>query len=331
MYKAEKQAANAAKLSVLMAEDNAPDWIGKALGRLDSETGKLNRYYLLRSTVHWMIAQGYIPVGTLSEVTVEHLESISIDCWNAWLRHIDAELAASTAESTRAAVSGSLQYLADLEVIRKNPLRSPGIRKKRGARTSRKLDTKLPTEAQVKRLVAAVQDRDDAFLSERNRAIVGVALGTALRESEIAGLDISDVHLDAPHPCVTVLRKGSYAAGDREDVLLTATAIDALERWLQELPLLRFDYGIPDGPALFVTKKGSRIREAEIRSMIQTASDGEITPQMLRHYCLTRLYEQTKDLALVQSQAGHTDVKTTFGFYVHQADDAADKLAGLRI
>ena len=72
---------------------------------------------------------------------------------------------------------------------------------------------------------------------------------------------------------------------------------------------------------VFTTTKGKPVKDAYIRKMmrqkaIKASIEKIITFHSLRHTSLTRLYEKTKDIRLVQEVAGHSDISTTM-VYTH--------------
>lgn len=72
---------------------------------------------------------------------------------------------------------------------------------------------------------------------------------------------------------------------------------------------------------VFRTTKGKPVKDAYIRKMIRQKAikagiEKVITFHSLIHTALTRLYEKTKDIRLVQDVAGHADISTTM-IYTH--------------
>ncbi len=73
--------------------------------------------------------------------------------------------------------------------------------------------------------------------------------------------------------------------------------------------------GARPGSRLFVNERGGDLSYRSLWSRVtiigRAAGTGKLTPHMLRHTCLTMLYNIDKDLRFVQDQAGHASIKTT--------------------
>jgi integrase/recombinase XerD len=71
---------------------------------------------------------------------------------------------------------------------------------------------------------------------------------------------------------------------------------------------------------VFTTLKGQKLKDTYLRKMIRVkgmiATGRRVHFHLLRHTALTRLYDDTKDIRLVQDVAGHEDPKTT-AIYAH--------------
>ena len=71
---------------------------------------------------------------------------------------------------------------------------------------------------------------------------------------------------------------------------------------------------------IFQTTRGTPVKDSYILKMMrQKAASADIkkiiTFHSLRHTALTRLYDKTKDIRLVQEVAGHSDISTTMIYY----------------
>ncbi len=137
----------------------------------------------------------------------------------------------------------------------------------------------------------------------RNAAILGIGLYAGLRVSEIVGLDVSDVDLDAG----TIRVRHGKGDKDRE-VPLHAFAGDLIVEWLSG----RLD----TSPALFVSRQGTRLSVRAVQQMVgRLARDARltkhITPHKLRHSFATLLLDRGADLRVIQELLGHESIATT--------------------
>ena len=162
-------------------------------------------------------------------------------------------------------------------------------------------------------MIEKIKQKKDAFVRERNLVIVRILKGTGLRESELAGLDLKDLHLENSKPYITVMGKGVYYTQDAEPVLVSKDAKSAFEEWLK----IRSEAeNIIDDKAVFINKNGKRLSERNIYDIFKNYSKEKITPHMMRHLYATVLYQESgHDAAFVQEQLRHSDVNTTLGTY----------------
>ena len=162
-------------------------------------------------------------------------------------------------------------------------------------------------------MMEKIKKKKDDFVRERNLMIVRVLKGTGIRESELAGLDLKDLHLDDSKPYITVMGKGVYYTQDAEPVLISKDAKSALEEWLEIRNKVE---NIIDDNALFINKNGKRLNERNIQDIFKNYSNKKITPHMMRHLYATVLYQESgHDAAFVQEQLRHSNVNTTLGTY----------------
>lgn len=147
----------------------------------------------------------------------------------------------------------------------------------------------------------------------RDRAILELLYGCGLRVSELVGLDVGDVDLEAE--LVRVLGKG-----DRERVVpLGSYAVRALQAYLQlARPRLA-----GRSQALFVARSGGRLSRQWVWKLLRRYAHKAgiaraVTPHVLRHSFATHLLEGGADLRSVQELLGHASVSTT-QVYTHVA------------
>jgi len=171
---------------------------------------------------------------------------------------------------------------------------------------------KALTEEEVGRLLDQVEG--DTAIARRDRAILEVLYGTGARISEVCGLGLGDVDLDA-----SLLRL--FGKGSKERVVpLGRFARTALAMWLDSegratLAPEQFARRT-DADAVFLNARGGRLSRqgawAIVRKYGDTAGLGDrLTPHVLRHSCATHMLDHGADIRAVQELLGHASIATT--------------------
>ena len=191
----------------------------------------------------------------------------------------------------------------------------------KGIPSGNNLTKKLPTEKQLNDMEEKIMWKKDVPVRNRNIAIFRVLRGTGIRESELAGLDLSDLHLDEEMPYITILGKGVYREMQNRTVYLSGSALKAIREWLEYRSTLD---NIVDTEAVFINKNGTRTTERNIKQIFENYGNG-ITPHMMRHYYAS-VMNQNGNLAFVQQQLGHSSVNTTVNNYANGAVGMKEKL-----
>jgi integrase/recombinase XerC len=174
----------------------------------------------------------------------------------------------------------------------------------------------LPKALSVDQAVALASfegEGGDAALQARDHAIAELLYGCGLRVGELVGLDLragdaAAGWIDAPDATAHVLGKGSK----RRSVPVGAPALAALQAWLA----LRDGMAKPDERALFVSRRGTRLTDSQVRSRLkaqalQAGLPTHVHPHMLRHSFASHLLQSSGDLRAVQELLGHANIGTT--------------------
>lgn len=157
----------------------------------------------------------------------------------------------------------------------------------------------------------------------RDIALCTLLLGTGIRVSECVGLDISD--LDFDNRSFVVTRKG----GNRTILYMPEEVYDAL---IEYIP---FRMSIDsDTNALFLSLQNKRIGVRTVQILVKKFAQAstplkKITPHKLRSTFGTNLYRETKDIYIVASVLGHSDVNTTKKHYAAIDDDIKKNAASV--
>lgn len=171
---------------------------------------------------------------------------------------------------------------------------------------------KALTEDEVSSLLGSVVG--DGPIDRRDRAILEVLYGTGLRISELVGLSLGDVDLDAG-----LLR--AFGKGSKERVVpLGRYSVQALVSWSGDggRPLLQPDRWArrDDSEALFLNSRGGRLSRQGAWMVVRKAGEkvglaGRLSPHVLRHSCATHMVDHGADIRTVQELLGHASISTT--------------------
>lgn len=202
---------------------------------------------------------------------------------------------------------GFFAFLANEGIIPRNPAVTIDLPK-----TVRHLPDVLSI-ADVEALIAA-PDRDKPE-GLRDVAMIELLYGAGLRVSELIGLEMNRINLEAGF--IRVLGKGA-----KERVVpVGRAATRAVRDYLAHARPLMLKQR--SSPFLFVTRRGSAMTRQSFWNLIgrygrQANLKKRITPHSLRHSFATHLLEGGADLRAVQMMLGHVDIATT-QIYTHVA------------
>ncbi|MGB3055234.1 MAG: site-specific tyrosine recombinase XerD [Acidimicrobiales bacterium] len=171
---------------------------------------------------------------------------------------------------------------------------------------------KALTEAEVESLLASVDGTD--AVARRDRAILELLYGTGLRISELVGVSLSDIDIDAG-----LLR--AFGKGSKERVVpLGRYCVVALVDWLGASGRAEL---IPDqwarrsdSDAVFLNRRGGRLSRQGAWMVVKRAGDKvglghRLSPHVLRHSCATHMVDHGADIRTVQELLGHASISTT--------------------
>lgn len=319
-YKIEVQNKNAEKLNRKLDELNAPQFLRDYLNELESKNGALNYLVAIKDFLQWLIESNIINKKSISGIEVSDFSDLRPQNISSYLRYKETNGMSPTTTETRKNIIKS--FIQDIYSYRECLLREVynniedfyKMIKYKGIPSGNNLTKKLPTEKQLNDMEEKIMWKKDISVRSRNIAIFRVLRGTGIRESELAGLDLSDLHLDEEMPYITILGKGVYREMQNRRVYLSGSALKALSEWLEYRNTLD---NIVDAEAVFINKNGTRTTERNIKQIFENYGNG-ITPHMMRHYYAS-IMNRNGNLAFVQQQLGHSSVNTTVNNYANGA------------
>ena len=163
-------------------------------------------------------------------------------------------------------------------------------------------------DSMLDRAALAADHPQANHIALRDRAILELLYAAGLRVSELTGLNVADLSLEAGRALVR-------GKGDKERIVpLGRASIEAIEQYLKNgRPALQKK----PSPRLFLSARGSPLNRGWVWHLVKH-SGHDASPHMLRHSCATHMVERGADLRTVQTLLGHADIATT-QVYTHLA------------
>lgn len=182
-------------------------------------------------------------------------------------------------------------------------------------------------------LVVSYFTNKDGTKAFRDGVIFALLTGTGIRRSELVKLEVSDV----------LRRKQSIRVkgkGNKERIVpVQKNAFDLVLKWIEDW---RGDHA---GPLFSRIYKNEQIGEEKLRphsvnyifeQMVKELWQNDVlrnkhkfNPHNFRHSFATLLREKTDDISRIQEILGHSDLKTTVGYFIEDEDANADLVDSL--
>lgn len=224
-----------------------------------------------------------------------------------WIIYMLDEQKLSTASVNRklSAMRTFYRYLRRMGWVSINPMEKVVAPKKK-----RPLPFYL-REAEMDKLLEITAE-DKSFVGIRDRLILMMFYETGVRRAELLGLTDASVDLIAKQIKVTGKRNKQRIVPFGEE--LEQTIKEYLEARQQAVPMISY-------PSLFVSVKGSALRESAVSKIVKdnlskVTTMSKRSPHVLRHTFATAMLNNNADLASIQKLLGHASVATT-EIYTH--------------
>ncbi len=248
-------------------------------------------------------------VSFAEERGITRVPELDLELLRDWLwASAQQELSRATLARRAAAARGLTGWLARNDQVPADP----GVRL-RAPKPDRHLPRVL-TRTQVDRMLDGLQARaaTDDPNAIRDLAVIELLYASALRVSEVTGLDVPDV--DLGRLTVRVVGKGSK----ERTVPFGVPAAKALRRYFEDArPTLMTEPTL----AMFLGPRGGRLGSRAVYALVSalledTPGTGPAGPHALRHTAATHLLDGGADLRAVQEMLGHANLGTT-QIYTH--------------
>jgi len=171
----------------------------------------------------------------------------------------------------------------------------------------------VPKRTQILKLFRIVDTSNDR--GKRDFAILQLFVQCGLRLSEVANLEIGDIHIQERSG---VLRIVGGKGGRQREINLNNTARRALKAYLEVRP------EIPNMRKIFISQLNRPLSRRSIHHLIkdylETAGMPGLSCHDLRHLFATNLYNRHKDILLVKDALGHKTLESTLR-YSHKTNE----------
>lgn len=249
-----------------------------------------------------------LDLGQFLEFWQEHHPGLSLD--GATYRHLRPFLARIMKGCRKSTVARKLstlrtffKYLQRQGVVDANPARLA---------PTPKVERRLPhflTVDEAFHLLGQLEAGRGGFLERRDRAILELFYASGLRLSELAGLCLEDLDLEAG-----VIKVWGKGAKERL-AFLGKPAQEALAAYLPFRTALLQRVKV-QSPALFLNRRGGPLSPRGVARIVgawarKAGLPGGLSPHGLRHSFATHLLEGGADLRTVQELLGHASISST--------------------
>lgn len=236
------------------------------------------------------------------------IDEVSYVVVRGWLVNLsEGELSNRSINRKIASLKSYYRFLLRIKVITVSPLL-----KHKALKVARKVQVPFSVKEMVE-VFGSVEFSSD-FEGLRDRLVIELFYATGIRKSELIGLRLSDVSIQAQ--TIRVLGKRSK----ERIVPIKQSLVDVYVEYLES----RKSVDLLEGcDFVFVTKKGAKIYDTLVYRIINSyfsivSSKLKKSPHVLRHTFATHLLNEGADLNAVKELLGHTSLAAT-QVYTHNS------------
>ena len=220
-----------------------------------------------------------------------------------FLSHLyDRGLSKTSVARSLAAVRSLFRWLARQGIVEQNPaalVATPRLPKKL---------PRVPTIEEINAVLDAAMPEQAPF-PERDRVIFELLYGCGLRNSELVGINMGDIHWS--NEAILVRGKGRK----QRLVPFGDTAAQAMRDYLPTRQKMLAEQK-RTSPALFLNLRGGRLTTRSVGRIVKQIAiarglSPDLHPHTLRHAFGTHMLEEGADLRAIQELLGHERLATT--------------------
>lgn len=266
----------------------------------------------------------FFNVSNVEEITLNHIKEVNIFHVQNYILYLTEKgFSSATINRKISSLSALYKWLLkykdnynEIEIIKYNPF--SGLKEEKPVVNNK--ETEFLTEEECKKIINSI--KTDNVIGLRNRAIIALALTTALRKSEIINIKIKDICAYGDYDVIIVKRKGNK----QDMVKLQKQVLDFIYEYLLATSRDKInnkeDY-------LFLghsrnSKKYSKLDPSSLNYIIKNICKKanikkEIKVHSMRHTAITLAITKGVTIEKVREFAGHRNIATT-NRYIHSID-----------
>jgi integrase/recombinase XerC len=220
-----------------------------------------------------------------------------------FLSHLyEKGLSKTSVARSLAAVRSLYRWLAQEGLVEQNPaalISTPKLPKKL---------PRVPTMEEINSVLDGAMPETAAF-PERDRLMIELLYGCGIRNSELVGIDLEQIHVKAE----IILIRGK---GKKERYMPFGAAVKlALAAYLPVRQTI-LSQSRRNTPALLINRRGGRLTTRSVGRIIKKIAvakglSPDVHPHTLRHAFGTHMLEEGADLRAIQEMLGHERLSTT--------------------
>ena len=239
-------------------------------------------------------------VGFLEATNKTNIESVSRDDVRKFISRCAQTNGAVTYARKLSSIKSFFKYLKRDGVISDNPaadIETPKLPQR---------EPSYLTQEEYQKLLSTVKRAADPYYLARDLAVVTTFLGTGVRLSELVGLTLNSVNLQASQESIRVQGKGNK----ERIVPLNKEVVAALQKYIKGRPEVETNH-------LFVSRLGNGLCAGSVYHLIKRyikeagIKKEKVGVHTLRHTFGASLLNSGANLVVIQELLGHKKLETT--------------------
>ena len=179
------------------------------------------------------------------------------------------------------------------------------------------------SKTEINKLLRAIDHNPSDIVAVRDRAVISLALATALRVSALVNINVEDIDFD--NNVIRVVEKRQKV----REIYIGENTSKMLKEWIAER---NKEFGDVKSTALFLSQKKNRLSVDAVADMLVKYCDDagikRITPHKLRASAACALAKNNIPVKAIAKQLGHNNIATTMR-YIDVFNEDTEKAKGI--